>query len=235
MGVRQVSLSAVASRVWEIYRDQAAVLLGTAAILFALQFLVYLLIGSTAGIFIASWPFLVLSTVYEGMVVRLVVDVEDGKRSHSVGSLLRSAVPVVGPLIGVSLLFTIGIVVGFVLLIIPGLYLITIWCVLAPVIVLERPGVFKAFGRSWDLVQGHGWAVFRVALGILFAVTLVSILVVPVAWGFGSLARSLVEWAVDTAFAPVEALAVTVLYLMLRRVHGETGLAAQAPSLSQLA
>ena len=29
-----------------------------------------------------------------------------------------------------------------------------------PVVVLEKPGVFAAFGRSRELVRGHGWPVF---------------------------------------------------------------------------
>ena len=235
MGVHQVSLSAVASRVWEIYRDQAAVLLGTAVILFAVQFLVYLLIGSAAGIFIALL-FWVLSTIYQGMVVELVQDVEDGKRDHSVGQLLRSVEPVVLPLMGVGVLFAIGVGIGFVLLIIPGLYLMTIWCVVAPVTVLEHPGVFKAFGRSRELVRGYGWAVFGVILGIFFAVVLVSIVAGLIASGLGSFGRSLVQWAVDTALAPVAALAATVLYLRLRQAHSEAAApAAQAATPSPLA
>ncbi len=229
MGVQQISLSAVASRVWEIYRDQAAVLLGTAVILFAVQFVVYLLLGGAAGIFIALL-FWVLSTLYQGMVVELVQDVEDGKRDHSVGQLLRSVEPVVLPLMAVGVLFAIGVGIGFVLLIIPGLYLMTIWCVVAPVTVLEHPGVFRAFRRSRELVRGNGWAVFGVILGIFFAVVLVSIIAGLIASGLGSVGRSLVQWAVDTVVAPVSALAATVLYFRLRRVQGEASTPAPAPA-----
>ena len=57
--------------------------------------------------------------------------------------------------------------IGLVLLVVPGLFLITIWAVIAPVIVLERAGVFESFGRSRHLVKGNGWQVFGV-LVILF-------------------------------------------------------------------
>ena len=60
-----------------------------------------------------------------------------------------------------------GILVGFILLIVPGLFLLTIWAVVAPVTVLERPGIFAAFGRSRELVRGHGWTVFG-ALVLVF-------------------------------------------------------------------
>jgi hypothetical protein len=229
MGVQQVSLSAVASRVWEIYRDQAGVLLGTAVILFAVQFVVFWLVGGVAGILIALL-FWVLSTIYQGMVVKLVQDVQDGRRDHTVGELLRSVEPVVLPLMGVGVLFAIGVGIGFILLIVPGLYLLTIWCVVAPVVVLERPGVFRAFGRSRELVRGHWWAVFGVILGIFFAVLLISIIVGLIASGLGNFGRSLVQWAFDTALAPVTALAATVLYFTLRGVQGETVTAAASPA-----
>jgi uncharacterized membrane protein len=234
MGAQQVSLSAVASRVWEIYRDQAGVLLGVAVILFAVQFLVNLALSAAAGILIALL-FWVLSTLYQGMVVELVQDLQDGKRDHSVGDLLQSVGPVLLPLLAVGVLFAIGVGIGFILLIVPGLYLMTIWCVVAPVTVLEHPGVFAAFGRSRELVRGYGWAVFGVILGIFFAVVLVSIIASLVASGLGSVGRGLVQWAVDTAIAPVAALAATVLYLTLRQVHGETAAPAEAPAPSPLA
>ena len=234
MGAQQVSLSAVASRVWEIYRDQAGVLLGVAVILFAVQFVVNLALSAAAAIFIALL-FWVLSTLYQGMVVELVQDVQDGKRDHSVGDLLRSVGPVLLPLLAVGVLFAIGVGIGFILLIVPGLYLMTIWCVVAPVTVLEHPGVFAAFGRSRELVRGYGWAVFGVILGIFFAVVLVSIIASLVASGLGSFGRALVQWAVDTAVAPVAALAATVLYLTLRQVHGEAVAPADAPAPSPLA
>jgi uncharacterized membrane protein len=234
MGAQQVSLSAVASRVWEIYRDQAGVLLGVAVILFAVQFLVNLALSAAAGILIALL-FWVLSTLYQGMVVELVQDLQDGKRDHSVGDLLQSVGPVLLPLLAVGVLFAIGVGIGFILLIVPGLYLMTIWCVVAPVTVLEHPGVFAAFGRSRELVRGYGWAVFGVILGIFFTVVLVSIIASLIASGLGSVARGLVQWAVDTAIAPVAALAATVLYLTLRQAHGETVASAEAPAPAPLA
>ena len=55
----------------------------------------------------------------------------------------------------------------------PGLYLLTIWAVFAPAIVVERTGIFGSFSRSHELVKGDGWAVFGtivVAYLIVFVV-----------------------------------------------------------------
>jgi hypothetical protein len=102
---------------------------------------------------------LVLAALYEGMVVQLVRDVQDGRRDNTVGELFGSESPVLLPLIAVSILAGLGIGIGFLLLIVPGLILLTIWSVAAPVLVIERPGVLRAFGRSRELVRGYGWPV----------------------------------------------------------------------------
>ena len=64
------------------------------------------------------------------------------------------------PWIVFGILFEIGVGIGLVLLIIPGLILLTMWSVGAPAIVVERAGAFQAFGRSWHLVRGEAWSVF---------------------------------------------------------------------------
>ena len=156
MSVQPISPGMVVARIWEIYRDQFGVLAVTALVLYALQFVINLVLSAAAGIALAV-VFWALSVLYQGMVVKLVQDVQDGRRDHSVGELLRSVEPVFWPLLAVSVLFGIGVGIGFVLLIIPGLVLLVIWSVVAPVTVLERPGVFAAFGRSRELVRGNGW------------------------------------------------------------------------------
>ncbi len=215
MNLQHISPGAVAARIWEIYRDQALVLLGTAVILFALQFVVFLLLGGVAGIAIAIL-FWILATLYQGMVVKLVQDVQDGRRDHTIGELLASVEPVLLPLIAVSLLFAIGVAIGFVLLIIPGLNLLVFWSVVAPVTVLERPGVFAAFGRSRDLVRGNGWNVFGVIVLVYLTVLVVSLAAGVLSTPLGALGRGFINWAVTVVTAPVPALAASVLYFALR-------------------
>jgi hypothetical protein len=230
MGVQPIRPGAVVSRIWEIYRDQFGVLIATAVILYALQFVIYLVLSSALGIVLAVL-FFALSILYQGMVVELVQDVQDGRRDHSVGQLLRSVEPVFWPLVGVSLLFGIGVGIGFVLLIIPGLFLLVIWSVVAPVTVLERPGVFAAFGRSRELVRGNGWNVFGVIVLVFLIVVVISIAAGLIASGLGSVGRALVQWAVNSALAPVTALSASVLYFALRGTPSETVEAPSAPAV----
>jgi hypothetical protein len=209
-----ISPGAVVGRIWEIYRQHAPVLVGTAALLFALEFIVLLILpGASIAIAILFWA---LNVLYQGMVVELVQGVEGGRSDHSVSELLRSVEPVLLPLMGVSVIYAICVAVGFVLLVIPGLILLVIWSVVAPVTVLERPGVFAAFGRSRDLVRGNGWNVFGVILLVGLAVIVISVAAGLVAASFGSAGGALIQWAVTAALAPVTALAASVLYFALR-------------------
>jgi hypothetical protein len=221
MSVQPIRPGSIVSRIWVIYLDQSWVLIGTALVLYALQFVVDLLLPGAAG-FVLALLFWALTILYQGMVVKLVQDVHDGRRDHSVSDLIRSVEPVFWPLVAVSLLFGIGVGIGFVLLIVPGLILIVIWSVVAPVTVLERPGVFDAFGRSRELVRGNGWNVFAVILLVFLAVAVISVAAGLVADSLGSLGRALVQWAVTAALAPVTALSASVLYFALGGQYAES-------------
>ncbi|MEO6859224.1 MAG: hypothetical protein ABI323_11685 [Solirubrobacteraceae bacterium] len=210
-----IKAGAVVSQVWAIYRNQFGVLVGTAIVLFALQFLIALVLSGSL-IFVVVVLFWVLNTLYQGAVVELVSDVKDGRRDYTVMQLLRSVEPVLWPLMIVSVLFGIGVAIGFVLIIVPGLFLLTIWSVVAPVTVLERPGVLAAFGRSRELVRGNGWSVFGVIILIYLAVVVISVLAGAIGGGFGAGGRAIVQFAVTVLLAPVPALGASVLYFALR-------------------
>ena len=62
----------------------------------------------------------------------------------TVGELFSAAAPAIGSLIIWGILSGIAIGIGFVLLIIPGLILMTIWAVGAPAIVVEDVGPLES-------------------------------------------------------------------------------------------
>ena len=218
MRVQQISPGWVVERVWEIYRQYAGILIGTALVLFAVEFLVAWVLSGAVR-FLSTVVFWILSTVYQGFVVQLVKDIQDGRRDSSVGDLIESVTPVLGPLLLVSLIFGIGVAIGFVLLIVPGLILMTIWSVVAPVTVLERPGVLRGFGPSQDLVRGNGWNVFGVIVLVYIAVVAASLVVGIIASPLGSGGRALVQWGVNAAIAPITALSASVLYFALKDIR----------------
>jgi hypothetical protein len=204
----------------EIYREQAGVLLPAAIAVFAIVALARLALtgGASAVVSIVA---LVIGTFYQGMVVELVRDVQDGRRDSSVKQLFRSVAPIVLPLIGLSILLGIGVGIGFVLIIVPGLFLMTIWSVAAPSLVIERHGVFAALRRSRELVRGHGWQVFGVILVVIALSIVVSIIVAILASGLGTVGIAIAQWVLDILLAPFTALIGAVLYFSLRRLHGD--------------
>ena len=216
MSVAEIRPGAIISRALHIYRDQALTLLGAALVIFAIQFLLLLLLPKLP--FIAGAAAFVLSVFYGGMVVNLVRDVQDGRRDHSTGELFGSVTPVLLPLVGLAIVAGIGIAIGFVLIIIPGLILLTIWSVAAPVMVIEHPGVFAALGRSRDLVRGYGWPVFgAIVLAALIDVA-VNIVASIVASGLSDAGTAVVNWIAATLTAPIFALTSAALYFALLAV-----------------
>jgi hypothetical protein len=71
------------------------------------------------------------------------------------------------------------------------------------------------------LVRGNGWNVFGVIVLVFLAVVIVSVAAGIAADSLGSLGRSLVQWAVNAALAPVTALSASVLYFELRGQRSE--------------
>ena len=101
----------------------------------------------------------------QGALVFAVDDVRDGRIDSTLGELFERVRPHLGTLILAGILAGLGIAVGLVLLIVPGLILLTWWCLIVPVIVLEGKHVGDSFSRSRELVRGHALDGFRCCRG----------------------------------------------------------------------
>ncbi len=208
----------VISVAFSSYGQNLGALLGSAIVVFAVVGLVAGLLQNAGGlvlILLAAALRVAGDALYVGFVVELVSDVRDGRRDQTVGDLFSSAAPYILPLIGFGILAGIGIAIGFVLIVIPGLILLTFWSVGAPAIVVEGVGPLDAFGRSWRLVRGEAWSVF----GALFLVFLIVIVVVALLGAIGAaigVAGFIVAAIVAAAItAPIYALAVSVIFFDL--------------------
>jgi hypothetical protein len=217
-----IDVGAIIRRTFQIYVDQASVLMPAAAVVFVISgiFGVLLIAASPGLALVALIVSLVATTLFTGMVVELVADVQDGRRDASAGQLLRTVTPVLGKLILVGIVAGIGIAIGFVLSVVPGLILATLWSVAAPVVVLERPAGLGALGRSRELVRGNGWNVFAVILLLVILVGIVGVGIEAGADAAGTAVGLVVRVIVGILSAPISALAAAVLYFDLRKVHG---------------
>jgi hypothetical protein len=223
----KLDVGAVLTRVFEYYRAQAGLLLPAALIVFLpVAILSGVIRHGSGSIFLsllAAGIGLVATYWFQGMVVEAVRDIQDGKRDFDVGSLFRSVAPVVAPLIAAGILAGFGIAIGFLLLIVPGLILVTIWAVVAPVIVIERRGVFEAFGRSRQLVQGNGLAVLGVLVLLFILQFAASLVLEAIAIGVSDTVAgyAVAQLIASVIVAPLGALAAAILYFELRRLSGE--------------
>jgi hypothetical protein len=118
---------------------------------------------------------------YSGVVASGVSAVRGGE-PHSIGAIARR-VPY-GRLVLVDLLFALIVVVGVLLLVVPGI-LFLVWFALAgPVVKIERRGALAALRRSRELVRGSFWHV----LGIVLPTAIATNALVDAGGELGSLA-----------------------------------------------
>jgi hypothetical protein len=223
---QKIDVGNVLRQTFEVYRDQFTLLIPAALILFLPVALLTGLVQSGGGVLaaLAASAIGVIATYwFQGAVVEAVRDILDGRRDYDLGSLFRSVTPVLGALIVAGILAGIAIGIGFILLIVPGLFLLTIWAVIAPVIVVERTGAIDSFGRSRALVKGNGWQVFGVILSLLLITIVIGAvfqaLFIAISDSFlGYFIGSLVE---RVLVAPLSAIAAAVLYFELKGTRGE--------------
>jgi ABC-type multidrug transport system fused ATPase/permease subunit len=224
---QKLDTARVFERIFEMYKDQFTLLIPAALVVFvpvaAISGIVYAGDVSIIGVAIVSAVATIATYWFQGMVVEAARDILDGRRDHTVGSLLQSVTPVVLPLVVAGILAGIGIGIGLILLIVPGLFLLTIWAVIAPVIVIERRGAIESFGRSRELVRGSGWQVFGVIVVLFLLQFIVSAVIQALANSvsdsFG--AYALADLFVRLLVAPLSALAAAVLFFELKAMRGE--------------
>jgi hypothetical protein len=153
----------------------------------------------------------------QGALVFAVDDVRDGKIDSTVGQLFERARPHLGALILAGILAALGIAVGLVLFIVPGLILLTWWCLIVPVIVLEGKQVGESFSRSRELVRGHAWTVFGVVVITAILSAIASGIIQSIFSFLGSFLRYWIGGAIAGAVVgPFFAIALTLMYFRLR-------------------
>jgi len=160
------------------------------------------------------------------MSLKAVADARLG-RTPSGGRALRFALPRLPGTLGVAVLGGLAVALGFLALIVPGIWLIVGFSVAVPVLLLERTGPIAALRRSLRLVSGRWWATAAVLLlgqllvGLVGALLQGIVMSIPASISEGQHAAGALGMAlggtIATAFtAPCSAAIVTLLYMDLR-------------------
>lgn len=162
---------------------------------------------------------LVGTVLFAGIVTSAVVR-ERGGHGHHIGEIVRG-LPY-GRLIAADILLVLAFGLGMLLFLIPGIFALVWFCLVAPVIEQEDETVGGAFRRSRALVRGHfGQVAALVVPAIVIQVVIESAVetaaLAAFGHGFGA------EWfgaaASDMLADPVFALIVVTLYLELRQIE----------------
>lgn len=210
---------AIVREAWELYKGHWRTFVPLALIVYivlgVITFLFALLLG-WLGLIIGVIASIVGTFWFQGALVEAVQDVRDGKQDLSIGEMFQRVQPRLPALIVAGLLAGLGIAFGLILLIVPGLFLLTIWSLIVPTIVLEGKSAGESFGRSRELVRGNGWQVFGVIV-ITFAVGIVASIVVSIltVWlpdDVKELVRNVIS---NTVVVPFIACAWTLMYFAL--------------------
>ncbi|HWF00716.1 MAG TPA: hypothetical protein VG248_13025 [Caulobacteraceae bacterium] len=153
----------------------------------------------------------------------------------TLGQMMRVAVRTALPVLAVGILVGIAVGIGFVLLIVPGVFLALMLCVAAPARVVEGEGVMRAINRSMELTRGHRWAILGFfliyAVLSLLVMLVVGLVIMAVGAGSGGLFGYLTAragtigwavWPVALVIAPlVQALTTTVGAAAIASVYYE--------------
>jgi hypothetical protein len=223
-----VTASDVLGEAFDLYKRFFWRFVATAAVVFIVLDLASAFADTAGGESVSAeliWTLiaLLLSVIgafwLQGALIEAVKDVRDGRVDTSIGELYERTRPRLPALIAAGIVAGIGVAIGLVLLIVPGLYLLTRWALIPAVIVIEKRGAGDAFDRSWDLTRGYGWTVFgslfvsfilyAIAQGVFRAVFL-PLPRFPEIWIGGVIAHS--------ATAPFIAAVGAVLYFRLARL-----------------
>jgi len=212
--------SGVIGEAWGIYKAHWRHLL-------TISFVTYLIVAVLTAILAAilTWVgailgfFISLVAVFwlQAALVKAVEDVRDGRADLSLQETFDAAKPHLGSVIVAGILAGLGIILGLILLIVPGLFLMTIWAVIVPVIVLENKSAGESFSRSRELVRGYGWGVFGVIVLTILLLIGFEIVLSLILSPFADWLRGFISNVVSgTLTAPFIAVVLTLLYFRLR-------------------
>jgi hypothetical protein len=161
----RLSIGEVLGEAWSLYTRYAGKLILMAAIVFGFLSLVAAAIGSTRNPALIA-VVAVTNTVgllwLQGALTVAVGELRAGRAIGSIGTIFDRVAPRLLPLILTGILAAIAVGGGLILLIIPGLIVLTYVMAVTPAVVLERRGVADSFRRSIDLVRGDGLRVFAI-------------------------------------------------------------------------
>lgn len=211
----------VLGQAWGMYKANWRHLLPIAFVVYVAVALISILLRAILDVWLAAILGSVVSLIatfwVQGALVKAVEDVRDGRADLSLGETFDRVRPKLAAIVVAGILAALGIFLGLILLIVPGLVLLTWWILIVPVIVIEDRSAGESFGRSRELVKGYGWNVFGVIILTILVIIGFSIVLSILASPFAAWVEELITGIIGgTLTTPFVVIAWTLLYFRLR-------------------
>src|ERR1700722_19786846 len=218
-------LSGVLGEAWTLYKRHAAHFLLISLTIYLVIGVITALLSLALGSFgavIGGLLSLLGTFLLTAAVVKAVQGARDGRIDLDLRATIDAALPFLGAVTIAGIFASIAIGIGFALIIVPGLILLTFLSLIVPEIVVGGASAFESFGRSWATVRGYAWRVFGTYV-LVFVIMIVGQYVVQlILLALPSAARnSISDFVVGTLFAPFLAAVVTLVYDRLKVAHGQ--------------
>lgn len=170
-----------------------------------------------------------ITPLISALHMHAVLAIGEGRKPR-LGAVARQGLSALPVVVAAAIMANIGIFLGFLALVVPGIVLSLRWAVVAQVAALEQEGWLESLRSSRRLTATHYLHIFGLALAtsvIAFAVTQ-GARAAPLgdSSGAGSVAVGI---AVDSVIASLAALTLAILYFDLKARHSASAERASAP------
>ncbi|WP_428648945.1 hypothetical protein [Roseibium sp.] len=181
---------------------------------------------SGPGSVISSILAIVINMVVYAITTALLVQLAyDAKLSRPVeiGRYIGPALSSIVPLAIVTIIVTILVAIGFMLLVVPGLWVYAVFAVIAPAIVIERAG-FGAMGRSAALTKEYRWPIVGALILAIILAMIINVIalfivgLIATVGTVGMIIAVLLFAAISTLGAGYISILVALIYARLREI-----------------
>jgi len=167
--------------------------------------------------FLVSMLQMVGQAVVAGAVSFVVFQSLRGGKT-SIGASVQKGFSRLFPIIGVSIVYALGVGIGLVLLIVPGIIIACMWYVAVPATVLENLGVGAALSRSGALTKGYRGSIFALFLMIFLMMLVVMLVLAGMFAALGAAVGGVLSLVIGVFIALFSGTLSAVCYHDLRMV-----------------
>jgi len=151
----------------------------------------------------------------QAALIRATID-DLGGRKVDFAECLMTALRNFLPILGIAIVSSFAIGIGFVFLIVPGIIIGLMWSVSVPSQIEEKRGVFGSLSRSRELTKGSRWALLGLVVVIYIVAAVIAALVGVLAVAFGPTIVAVVNALAGSISSAIFSTAIAAAYVELR-------------------